>query len=163
MIGRDTRENVHARHAIHRGVHVFVVGSDGRLLIQLRSRAKRDYPGCLDVSVGGQVSSGETYEQAAARELMEELGCHDGPLEAIAAYDAFSARQREKRRVFVHRCDGPFRPAPDELDAVAFMTPTQVERALSAKPVTEGLKRTFALFRAWSSGAGPVSAPSPRT
>ena len=28
---------------------------------------------CLDASMGGHVSSGETYEQAFARELMEEL------------------------------------------------------------------------------------------
>lgn len=34
---------------------------------------KRDSPLCLDMSVGGHVESGETYDQAFKREVMEEL------------------------------------------------------------------------------------------
>ncbi len=52
IIGRDTRERVHARHEIHRGVHVFVVNAAGELLLQRRAETTRDYPGYWDASAG---------------------------------------------------------------------------------------------------------------
>lgn len=106
VVGRDTRKNVHKNYEIHRGVHVIVVNSQGEVALQRRSMAKDYYPGYLDISVGGQVASGESYHSAAVREMAEELGCADQNLSHLADYDAYSPRQREKRRVFVHRCEG---------------------------------------------------------
>jgi 8-oxo-dGTP pyrophosphatase MutT (NUDIX family) len=42
--------------------------------MQKRSKTKDMYPGYWVFSVGGHVDSGDTYERAAKRELMEELG-----------------------------------------------------------------------------------------
>lgn len=146
VIGRDTRRAVHDGYHIHRGIHVFVVDAGGRLLIQKRSANKDYYPGYYDVAVGGQVASGETYEVSAARELKEELGCHDGPLEYVADYDAFSERQREKRRIFEHRCDGPFDIDAHEVDAIEWLNPDDVVTAIEQRPFTEGFKRSFAIY-----------------
>lgn len=46
---------------------------DGRVLLALRSPAKRWYPDCWDF-VGGHLDDGETTEQAMVREVAEELG-----------------------------------------------------------------------------------------
>jgi 16S rRNA (adenine1518-N6/adenine1519-N6)-dimethyltransferase len=145
VIGRDTRARIHARHDIHRGVHVFVVNDAGELLLQRRAQTTRDYPGHWDASAGGQVAAGETYEQAAVRELDEELGCPPGPLCLVARYDSFSVRQREKRALFTHACEGPFR-LPPQVDEVRFATPAEVERLLEAESFTEGFRRSFALW-----------------
>jgi isopentenyl-diphosphate delta-isomerase len=147
IIGWDTRKNVHDNYQIHRGIHIFVVNDSGQLLIQKRSTAKDYYPGYYDIAVGGQVSSGETYEESAARELREELGCHDGPLTYVADYDAFSERQREKRRIFEHRCNGPFDIDPSEVDAIEFLSEKEVADAIEERPFTEGFKRSFAIYR----------------
>lgn len=56
-----------------RVVNGFLVNSQGELWIPRRSSNKALFPLCLDVSVGGHVSSGETYDQAFERELAEEL------------------------------------------------------------------------------------------
>jgi 8-oxo-dGTP pyrophosphatase MutT (NUDIX family) len=56
-----------------RVVNAFLERSDGRLWIPRRSPHKRLFPDCLDMSMGGYVSTGETYETAFARELWEEL------------------------------------------------------------------------------------------
>lgn len=56
-----------------RVVNGFIVNSEGKLLILRRTAQKRAFPLCLDMSVGGYVKSGETYEEAFARELKEEL------------------------------------------------------------------------------------------
>jgi isopentenyl-diphosphate delta-isomerase len=54
-------------------VHVWIINSSGELLVQQRA-AKGAWDGLWDVSLGGTISAGETPEQAAVRELAEELG-----------------------------------------------------------------------------------------
>lgn len=48
----------------------------GRILVHRRSEQLSRFPGFYEVVVGGAVDVGESYEQAAARELAEELGIH---------------------------------------------------------------------------------------
>jgi 8-oxo-dGTP pyrophosphatase MutT (NUDIX family) len=58
----------------HRAVFVAVLDGSGRLLVHRRSITKDVWPGWLDLAVGGVVTSGETYVEAARRELAEEIG-----------------------------------------------------------------------------------------
>lgn len=44
-----------------------------KLWIPRRTYAKKLFPGCLDMSVGGHVSLGESYEEAFIREAIEEI------------------------------------------------------------------------------------------
>lgn len=67
------RAAVHRDGDWHRAVHVWVVRSDGLVLIQRRAPGKRLEPGRLDVSVGGHLIAGE-LEVDAVREVEEELG-----------------------------------------------------------------------------------------
>ncbi|MDQ0934371.1 NUDIX domain-containing protein [Streptomyces turgidiscabies] len=46
----------------------------GRILVHRRSEQLSRFPGLHEVMVGGAVAVGESYEEAAARELAEELG-----------------------------------------------------------------------------------------
>ncbi len=73
VIGQAPRHEVHARNLLHRAVHVFVFDSQHRLLLQLRSTTKDQYPSCYTSSASGHVDAGESYETAARRELAEEL------------------------------------------------------------------------------------------
>ncbi len=145
VIGKDTRENVHERHEIHRGVHVFVISSRGEILLQHRSFKKDYYPGYYDASVGAQVISGETYEQAAKREIEEELGFKPATLSRICDYKSYSDRQRENRRLFTCNYDGPFNISKDELDSVEWLSPESIESQIEAgkKKFTEGFKLSF--------------------
>ena len=59
-----------------RVVNAFLCDDAGQLWIPRRSAHKRIFPLCLDMSVGGHVASGETYDEAFRRELLEELGLH---------------------------------------------------------------------------------------
>lgn len=57
------------------GVAVTVCRDErGRFLLHRRSEQLSPFPGLYEVVVGGAVDVGESYEQAAARELAEELG-----------------------------------------------------------------------------------------
>lgn len=57
----------------HLVVHIWVVSSDGRFLIQRRSSERKLMPGEW-AATGGAAISGESSFEAAKRELAEELG-----------------------------------------------------------------------------------------
>lgn len=58
----------------HLVVHVAVIGSDGRMLIQQRQPFKKGFSNLWDVTCGGSAVMGENSRQAAHRELFEEVG-----------------------------------------------------------------------------------------
>ncbi|MCQ2456702.1 MAG: NUDIX domain-containing protein [Clostridia bacterium] len=58
----------------HFVIHVCIFASDGRMLIQQRQKDKHGWPNMWDISVGGSAVSGEDPQDAASRELFEELG-----------------------------------------------------------------------------------------
>lgn len=68
------KPDVHRDGDWHRCAHVWIVASDGRLLLQRRAAAKENWPGLWDISVAGHVSAGESATGAAIREAFEELG-----------------------------------------------------------------------------------------
>ncbi len=68
------RRVMRAERLMHRAVFVAVQHPDGRLLAHRRSEAKDIWPGWWDVAVGGVVAVGEAWDEAAVRELAEEVG-----------------------------------------------------------------------------------------
>lgn len=66
-----------SRGEYHLVVHIWVLGNDGRVLIQRRSFTKPLMPGEW-AAIGGSAVSGESAEAAACRELAEEMGIEVG-------------------------------------------------------------------------------------
>src|SRR4051794_3275609 len=67
------RSDVYAKNLKYfRASNAFIVNSHGELWIPRRVASKKIFPLCLDMSIAGHVSSGETYDETFAREAMEE-------------------------------------------------------------------------------------------
>ena len=139
VVGRATRQEVHARGLLHRAVHILVLGSDGRLLLQKRCLSKASHPGAWDTSVGGHVGAGEEPLPSALRECREELGIdvRDADLAPLGGY-LFDAGTLDAEWVeswiLVH--DGPFAPDPAEVEAVAYFTAAEVEELIRVGSTT---------------------------
>lgn len=74
VVGKKKRSEVYAQHLHNfRVVNAFIINSQGKIWIPRRTANKRVFPSCLDMSMGGHVESGETYEQTFKRETQEEL------------------------------------------------------------------------------------------
>jgi isopentenyldiphosphate isomerase len=86
VIGQESRFIVHQNGLQHRGVHVFLVTPDFRLLVQRRGEHKEAYPLALDCSVSEHVKAGEDYLQAAERGLQEELGIGIAQIQALVKF-----------------------------------------------------------------------------
>ncbi|MEM3154873.1 MAG: NUDIX domain-containing protein [Candidatus Woesearchaeota archaeon] len=79
IVGKADRSEAHKKGLLHRVVHVMVFDPDGRLFLQQRALSKDCYPGFWEGSLSGHVKSGETFKEAAERELHEELGVCAAP------------------------------------------------------------------------------------
>jgi len=78
IIGRDSKDNKFLKGLISRNVAIFILDDNKKLLITKRSSQKESFPNRYDLAACGNVKAGESYENAAKREVMEELGieCH---------------------------------------------------------------------------------------
>lgn len=73
VIGKDSKENKFTNELISRNVAIFIIDETGKLIIAKRAAHKKSFPGRFDLAACGNVKSGESYQEAAVRELMEEL------------------------------------------------------------------------------------------
>ena len=83
VIGKAPRSHVHDSKLWHRGIHIILFDSHGRMILQKRKVSADKSPGKYDLSVSGHLSSGEKYDETAFRELYEELGLRLDTLERI--------------------------------------------------------------------------------
>lgn len=71
------RDYAHGHGVLHATSQIYIYRyRNGRLeiLLQRRSENKDSFPGKLDISCAGHVSAGLSYDEAAIKELSEELG-----------------------------------------------------------------------------------------
>src|SRR4029450_8207738 len=73
VVGRATRREVRRRRLLHRFSSVLCRDEAGRIYVHRRADDKDVYPGMYDMTAGGVLAAGETYLEAARRELAEEL------------------------------------------------------------------------------------------
>jgi isopentenyl-diphosphate delta-isomerase type 1 len=85
-IGSTTKQEAWAKGHIHRIVRIMLEDGRGNVLLQHRDPAKDIFPNCWDNSSTGHVNVGEDYDEAAIRELHEELGLKDIPLTVVGTY-----------------------------------------------------------------------------
>ncbi len=75
VIATELRSVVYQQNMRHiRVVNGFIMNDAGQLWIPRRTASKQLFPLALDTSIGGHVQSGESYDEAFKRELLEETG-----------------------------------------------------------------------------------------
>ncbi len=132
-IGKNTRSSVHVNNLRHRAVHLFIFNRHGELVLQKRSHLKDKHPGVWDSSAAGHLDADETYDAAAARELVEEIGV-DVPLKFHSKLPAMEQTGWEFVQTYTATHEGPFRVAPEEIDCVEFFPLDLVRRWIAARP-----------------------------
>lgn len=121
IIGYRTRFDCHHdKKLIHRAIGIVIFNKAGQILLQKRSKLKDLNPGLYTLSASGHVSKGDTYKQAAQRELQEELGIKL-PLKREKKFLLENDQETEMDCLFSTKYDGPFYPVKDEVDSVKFV------------------------------------------
>ncbi len=131
IIGVATRDEIYKRRLSHRIVHILVRNKAGKILLQLRDRHLSFAPGCWSTSAGGHVLSGETIDQAAKRELMEELGITaDIGQPAMRWYDG-QGGLKKILAVYSIEHDGPFKPEAGAIERIEFFSLNEIKNMIN--------------------------------
>ncbi len=135
VIDRRPRSEVHRLGLNHRAVHVLLFNSRGEIFLQKRSLTKDREAGKWDSSASGHLDSGESYDDAAVRELREELGWQSAhPLERLFKLPASAATDHEFVWVYRGAAEGPFTLHPQEIETGGWFSVAEVERWLAEWP-----------------------------
>ncbi|NOX71171.1 MAG: NUDIX domain-containing protein, partial [Candidatus Micrarchaeota archaeon] len=153
VIGPVPKDEAHKKGLLHRAVWIIVINEKGEILIQKRHKKKRISPGFWDLSATGHVDSGETYDEAAKRELSEELGIED-TLEKIEdglfVFDHKNGlKDRELYRIYLCKSDGPFKMQEDEIEEIRFVSPEELDEMINSgnEKLTNSLTIAFEKYK----------------
>jgi isopentenyldiphosphate isomerase len=107
VVGRVTRAQMRAQNLLHRSVAVMCLNPAGCIYVQRRSETKDVFPGLYDMFVGGVVGAGESYHEAALREIAEELAIAGPRPELLFKHRYEGPRSRSHTAVYRVVWDGP--------------------------------------------------------
>ena len=148
VVGAAPRWRMRRENLIHRATYILVFNADGEIFVHQRTFTKDVYPGFYDVAAGGVVQAGESYDDSARRELAEELGIVDRPLEPL--FDTYWEDDRCRAWGRVYRCvhDGPVVLQPEEIIDGRFMQPEAVLNDLPADRLTPDGRQVLTTYLA---------------
>ncbi|MDA8387736.1 MAG: NUDIX domain-containing protein [Nitrospiraceae bacterium] len=148
VTGLAPRSEIHGNPALmHRVAHVLVFNRKGELLLQRRSMKKDVAPGMWDTSVGGHVDPGESPEEAAQREMLEELGV-EGRLEFLHSYIHSNAYETELVHTFRALKEDGFKFDPVEIDEVRFWGLEEIGRAAGTGLLSDNFEHEIKTYLA---------------
>ena len=119
-------------------------------MLHRKARGKRE-AGAWNVSASGHVrmkpnGEPETYEEAAKREVHEELGVRVNRLRHIGDVPASEKSAYEFARVFVAVSDAPFMPSREEIHELMFVPVVEVKHMMVGNPFTSVFKALWKYF-----------------
>lgn len=146
ILGEISREKAHREGLLHRISVIYLINNKGEILIN--ERAKDEH---LDHSSAGHVDVGESYLEAAKRELEEELGVKNIELQEIGtaiAHDEYKAST--SNHIFkIYICNAaPSKLQTDEVKSVFWADPKKVYRDMqvNSQKYAGGFKASLKVF-----------------
>jgi isopentenyldiphosphate isomerase len=125
IIGTVTRKEVREKRLWHRCVYILVFNRQRQLFVHLRTPTKDVYPSYWDVTVGGVLATGESFDDGARREVAEELGVQVEP-ETLFPFRYEDAASQTQAMVYRGVHEGPFRLQPEEIIRGEFLPIPQI-------------------------------------
>lgn len=153
-IGVVTRLQVRQERLPHRCVYLLVFDDAGRLFVHRRTATKDVYPSYWDVTVGGVLAAGESFDEGARREAAEELGVAIEP-ERLFPFRYADERTVVQGMVYRARHEGPFRLQEEEIVEGEFVTMEELEGRLAREKFCPDGVQVWGAFRAGANQRNP--------
>jgi isopentenyldiphosphate isomerase len=128
------RGDVRANRLLHRAIAVACRDPFERIFVHRRSATKDLFPGMYDMFVSGVVMAGESFNQAARRELAEELGIVGATPRWLFEHLYLGEHDRCLIGVYEVTWNGPVRLQRSEISMGGFATLERVRALMAHKP-----------------------------
>ncbi len=136
VIGKEDRNIIYKNNWRNfRVINIMIFTSDNKIIVPKRSANRKVFPNCYDCSVGGHVSSGETYEEAAYRELEEELGITDVKLEEIGYFKPYDIDTSAFSKMYKLVYDGKLNYDKDGIQQIYYMKKEEIRKLIDDNPL----------------------------
>lgn len=131
---------------LHRVATIVCRDASGRFLVHRRPEDVSRFPGRVNWLLGGAVEAGESYGNAAARELREELGVQDEPrpLFRFLCVGEICSYWLAVHEVTVA---GPVRPDPAEIASYSWLTEDELARLTHQEAFIADAREAFDHYR----------------
>lgn len=151
VIGTMTRKESKTNGKKYRVVRIMIGDGQGNYLIQKRVSTKDTYPNCWDNSAAGHVDAGETYDNAAIREMDEEIGLKGVELKEVLHYysetvspSGQTLNRFTKLYIATVARDTYFSLQESEVSEVKWATLEEIRKLVEdSNLVTDGLKQVY--------------------
>ena len=148
VIGAGPTREAHEKGIIHRVIRIYLYNSKGEVLMQKRADHLSTNPGKWNESVAGHVDEGETYREAAEREMKEEIGVTGVELTEVKKIYMEEREEHGRKRfttLYTGNYDGDVRPDPSEVSQVKWFSPEALKRKIELRPkdFSEGSRRCY--------------------
>jgi ADP-ribose pyrophosphatase YjhB (NUDIX family) len=128
IVGVSDARTAHEQRLLHRVVGL-VFDAEGNLFVQTGNKY-----GKTDLAVGGHVQQGESYEDAARREMCEEIGL-DVPIKHVSTFIPENARMAHYWGMFTATAPvGWVFKETEEVKALETMSIPQIQSLIETDP-----------------------------
>jgi isopentenyl-diphosphate delta-isomerase len=136
VIGAGTRDEALKNGIRHRISRIFLVNANGDVLLAKRAQNLSSTQGLWSQSAGGHVHESETYEEAAHREMKEELGIKDIALTEIGYFyseDTDTDGPKQFSRIYKGIYEGELHPNLDEISEVKWVSKSELDELIEKR------------------------------
>lgn len=116
IINSVSRDEARKKNLKTKAAFVVVRNSENQLYISQRSKNKDISPLKWEVGAGGGVKKGETFEDAAIRELKEELGIKSDGLGFLFDFESPGHLHKYKAKIYLFDYDGEIEINREEME-----------------------------------------------
>ena len=118
-----------------RFVKIIIADDENKIIVTKRSSNRKIFPNCYDFSVGGHVNSGESYNEAAYRELKEELGISNVKLKEIVYFSPFESKSNTFQKVYFLRYNRDITNYDKNgIDRIYYMSIEEIKQLMIKRP-----------------------------
>ncbi|MGI5269844.1 NUDIX hydrolase [Nonomuraea sp. CA-218870] len=147
VLGVADRAEAVRRGWLHRVATSVCRDADGRILVHRRSDRAARFPGYYEVTVGGPVAPGESYERAAARLLAEKFGAR-APVRPVVRFLCRGVSGPYWLGVHEAVLAGEPRPDPERVPWQGWMSEDELRLAVWRWPFTPDGQDAFTRYLA---------------
>ncbi len=131
-----------------RASQFFLLNSEGKIYIPIRTAHKTIAPNGFDYTAGGHVGSGDTYEQAMIREAEEELGLDLSPNDLELVAKVVEEGIRYINSIYVVRSNKTPILSPEDFVSGEWLPPAEVISKIdSGHPTKTSLRHAILLLQ----------------